>query len=64
MTRNQIEKILEQAIRNGEGMLIEGGSVRIGFTDQEVKTMAQVVYDDLVGAEIIPDGQPHRSGQR
>lgn len=53
MTRKQTEKILEQAIRNGEEMLVEGGSARIGFTDREVKTMAQVVYDDLADAGLL-----------
>lgn len=53
MTKNQIETILEQAIRNGEGMLIEGGSLRIGFSDREVKTMAQVIYDDLAAAGLL-----------
>ena len=55
MNQKNIEKILEQAVRNGEAMLIEGGSTRIGFTQREAKTMAQVIYDDLVSEGVLKE---------
>ena len=58
----KIEKIIKQAVINGEAMLVEQGCPRIGFTDGELRVMSQVIYDDLVQEGLLDASKRRRKG--
>ncbi len=54
MTKNNIIQTIKTAIRNAEGCIIEGGTNTVRFSDVDLNTAAEVIYDDLVTAGIMP----------
>lgn len=51
--RKEAEAKIIMAIRSAEELLIEGGSPRIGFTKDELQTMAEAMYDDLLEMKLL-----------
>ena len=48
-----IDKVIQDAIINGHHTLIEGGSIRLGYSKKELKIMTQVIREDLEAAEVL-----------